>query len=81
LIRDERMRRGRAAPESNQNAAEPSALRRYVQGVFLGCVVGLTIGYVLGIVVPKDICQIRASSSHVSVCLDGPISKVKGLVR
>jgi hypothetical protein len=77
--------RGRSAPVTNQDTPDWGPLYRYVQGVVLGCTVGLIIGYALGIFgvfLPRqDTCQIRASSSHVSMCLDGTLAKAKGLLR
>ncbi|WP_029083431.1 hypothetical protein [Bradyrhizobium sp. th.b2] len=83
LVREERGRRGRSAPDLNQSsAAAPSPLARYLQGVALGCVAGFVVGYVLGIAVPRhDDCRLRANATHVSVCLDGPLAKAKELVR
>lgn len=81
LVREERMRRGRSAPESNRHATAPSPFWRYVQAVAVGIAVGLGIGYALGQIVPHDQCQVRASASHVSVCLDGQLAKLKELRR
>jgi hypothetical protein len=79
----ERIVRGRSAPVTNQNSPDWGPLYRYVQGVVLGCVAGLIIGYVLGATMGpgRDTCSVRASSSHMSVCLDGSIAKAKGLLR
>lgn len=81
LVREERGRRGRSAPDQNQSTAAPTALYRYLQGVVMGCVMGLMIGYLLGIIFPSrhDDCQVRASSAHVSLCLDAQLKKAKGL--
>jgi hypothetical protein len=78
-----RERRGRSAPDSNQCGPDWGPLYRYVQGVVLGCVAGLIIGYALAIAFPQraDTCSIRASSSHMSVCLDSSLAKAKGLMR
>jgi len=77
-----RERRGRSAPEVNQ-ARDWAPLYRYVQGVVLGCVAGLIVGYALGATIGtgRDTCQVRASSAHVSLCLDGQLAKAKGLLR
>jgi hypothetical protein len=76
-----REQRGRSAPVTTQDTSDWGPLYRYVQGVVLGCTVGLIIGYALAVFVPRDACQIRANSSHLSVCLDGQMAKAKGLLR
>lgn len=78
-----RERRGRSAPDSNQSDPNWGPLYRYVQGVVLGCVAGLIIGYSLGVVFQQraETCSVRASSSHMSVCLDCSLAKAKGLIR
>ncbi|WP_439357841.1 hypothetical protein [Bradyrhizobium sp. DASA03007] len=79
VLRD---RRGRSAPVQNQApVSDWGPLYRYIQGVVLGAVAGLIIGYGLGVAFPQDTCKVRASASHLSVCLDGQIAKAKGLMR
>jgi hypothetical protein len=76
-----REQRGRSAPVTNQATPDWGPLYRYLQGVVMGCVAGLMLGYVLGVAFPprQDTCQIRASSAHVSMCLDKPIAKAREL--
>jgi hypothetical protein len=78
-----RERRGRSAPDSNQCGPDWGPLYRYVQGVVLGCVAGLILGFGLATIFPmrSETCSVRASSAHMSVCLDGSLAKAKGLVR
>jgi hypothetical protein len=71
LIREERARRGRSAPESNQNAA-PAGLPSWVTmiiGFFIGVLFGLSIANI-NAVHRYDHCRARASSARVSFCLD-----------
>lgn len=80
-----REKRGRSAPDQNQSSppSDWTPVYRYFQGVVLGCVAGLMVGFVLGVIFPpsRDTCQVRASSAHMSICLDAQLKKAKELVR